>query len=193
MIYLKSFNESKEDLILDELRDLIEGRLVHLLYDSEGFEYFIHKINTTTAFPLFEIVIYNKSNFFLLKYEEELLSLLDHLNRNYAVFTHLGSQIEIKDKYGYLYNYTIEEMLEDKDGYYDDKDIFKEREIKSLSIMKISYLQPKTFESKSYNRPRNGMKKRWSVKYKKSINCSNPKGFSQRQYCKRRKLGRYKS
>ncbi len=193
MIYLKSFNESKEDLILDELRDLIEGRLVHLLYDSEGFEYFIHKINTTTAFPLFEIVIYNKSNFFLLKYEEELLSLLDHLNRNYAVFTHLGSQIEIKDKYGYLYNYTIEEMLEDKDGYYDDKDIFKEREIKSLSIMKISYLQPKTLESKSYNRPRNGMKKRWSVKYKKSINCSNPKGFSQKQYCKRRKLGRYKS
>ena len=25
---------------------------------------------------------------------------------------------------------------------------------------------------------------KWSVKYKKSINCSRPKGFSQRQYCK---------
>jgi hypothetical protein len=146
MIYLKSFNESKEDLILDELRDLIEGRLVHLLYDSEGFEYFIHKINTTTAFPLFEIVIYNKSNFLLLNYEEELLSLLDHLNRNYTIFTHLGSQIEIKDKYGYLYNYTIQEILENKNGYYDDKDIFKKREVKSLSIMKISYLRPRTLE-----------------------------------------------
>ena len=44
-----------------------------------------------------------------------------------------------------------------------------------------------------YNKPRKGMKRRWSVKYKKSINCSNPKGFSQKQYCKRRKLGRYKS
>lgn len=193
MIYLKSFNESKEDLILDELKDLIEGRLVHLLYDNEGFDYFIHKINTTTAFPLFEINIYNNSGFFLLDYEEEILSLLDHLNRNYSVFTHLGSQIEIKDKYGYFYNYSIDEMLEDKDGYNDDKDIFKKREIKSLSVMKISYLRPKTLESKGYNKPRKGMKRRWSVKYKKSINCSNPKGFSQKQYCKRRKLGRYKS
>ena len=24
----------------------------------------------------------------------------------------------------------------------------------------------------------------WSMKYKKSINCKRPKGFSQRQYCK---------
>ena len=27
-------------------------------------------------------------------------------------------------------------------------------------------------------------KKRWSFKYKKSINCKRPRGFSQRQYCK---------
>lgn len=27
-------------------------------------------------------------------------------------------------------------------------------------------------------------RKRWSNKYKKSINCKRPKGFSQRQYCK---------
>lgn len=25
---------------------------------------------------------------------------------------------------------------------------------------------------------------KWSKKYKKSINCKNPKGFSQKQYCK---------
>jgi hypothetical protein len=25
---------------------------------------------------------------------------------------------------------------------------------------------------------------KWSIKYKKSINCSKPKGFSQKQYCK---------
>lgn len=34
---------------------------------------------------------------------------------------------------------------------------------------------------------RRGIKKsksKWSKKYKLSINCSNPKGFSQRQYCK---------
>ena len=27
-------------------------------------------------------------------------------------------------------------------------------------------------------------KKKWSLKYKKSINCNRPKGFSQKQYCK---------
>jgi hypothetical protein len=26
--------------------------------------------------------------------------------------------------------------------------------------------------------------KKWSLKYKKSINCIKPKGFSQKQYCK---------
>ena len=36
--------------------------------------------------------------------------------------------------------------------------------------------------------------KKWSRKYKTSINCSNPKGFSQKQYCKRQKRGgKYKS
>lgn len=38
------------------------------------------------------------------------------------------------------------------------------------------------------NRTRKTMKKlkggKWSLKYKKSINCKKPKGFSQRQYCK---------
>jgi hypothetical protein len=27
-------------------------------------------------------------------------------------------------------------------------------------------------------------KHKWSLKYKKSINCNRPRGFSQRQYCK---------
>jgi len=50
------------------------------------------------------------------------------------------------------------------------------------------------FVTESYNKPRKGMKRRWSTKYKKSINCSNPKGFSQKQFCKRkRRGGHYKS
>jgi len=49
-----------------------------------------------------------------------------------------------------------------------------------------------TFES--YNKPRSGAKRRWSVRYKKSIDCNNPKGFSQKQYCKRKKRkGHYKT
>jgi len=43
---------------------------------------------------------------------------------------------------------------------------------------------------KGYNAPRTGkMKKRWSVKHKRAIDCSNPKGFSAKQYCKRKRRG----
>ena len=34
--------------------------------------------------------------------------------------------------------------------------------------------------------------RKWSNKYKKSINCRRPKGFSQKQYCKGRKISRRK-
>lgn len=39
------------------------------------------------------------------------------------------------------------------------------------------------------NKPRKGMKSRWSIKRKRNIDCNNPKGFSQKQYCKRKKRG----
>jgi len=48
--------------------------------------------------------------------------------------------------------------------------------------------QLQTLEA-AQNAPREGMKSRWSVKYKKSIDCDNPKGFSQQQYCDRQKRG----
>jgi hypothetical protein len=48
--------------------------------------------------------------------------------------------------------------------------------------------------AKKYNAPRGKMKSRWSTKYKRSIDCNNPKGFSQKNYCKRkRRGGKYKS
>jgi hypothetical protein len=48
---------------------------------------------------------------------------------------------------------------------------------------------------KGYNAPRTGkMKKRWSVKHKKSIDCNNAKGFSEKNYCKRKQRGgKYKT
>ena len=38
-----------------------------------------------------------------------------------------------------------------------------------------------------YNPNRGGKSRKWSAKYKKSINCKRPKGFSQKQHCKRRR------
>ena len=34
----------------------------------------------------------------------------------------------------------------------------------------------------------NTRKRKWSLKYKRSINCKKPKGFSQRQHCKYGKI-----
>lgn len=58
-------------------------------------------------------------------------------------------------------------------------------------VSQYAYSTDLTKEAKKgYNTPRTGkMKKRWSVKYKKNINCNNPKGFSQKNYCKRKRRG----
>lgn len=58
-------------------------------------------------------------------------------------------------------------------------------------VSQYAYSTDLTKEAKKgYNAPRTGKKKkRWSVKYKKGINCNNPKGFSQKNYCKRKRRG----
>lgn len=59
----------------------------------------------------------------------------------------------------------------------------------SLSAVEVlNLLEDNLDKAASYNKPRVG-KKRWSIKYKKKINCSNPKGFSQEQYCRRKSKG----
>ena len=40
------------------------------------------------------------------------------------------------------------------------------------------------FTSKKGNKKDSKRPRKWSLKYKHSINCQRPKGFSQRQYCK---------
>lgn len=68
---------------------------------------------------------------------------------------------------------------------------FEYKKPENKIIFTVTQLLP---QHESYNKPRAGMKRRWSVKYKKSINCNNPKGFSQIAYCKRKKRGgEYKS
>ena len=42
----------------------------------------------------------------------------------------------------------------------------------------------KRFQRRKNKNKNKKSKKRWSLKYKRSINCKQPRGFSQRQYCK---------
>ena len=54
-------------------------------------------------------------------------------------------------------------------------------------------IHPDKVQCEEYNTPMAGMKSRWSMGYKKKINCSHPNGFSQKNYCKRQKFcGKYK-
>lgn len=59
-----------------------------------------------------------------------------------------------------------------------------------MDINKLALLSEEFLKlAKKYNAPRKGMKSRWSTKYKSKINCSNPKGFSQKAYCARKRRG----
>lgn len=67
---------------------------------------------------------------------------------------------------------------------YDHADISKkDRTIDSF----VEWIEKHMKKSSSENNMRGG---KWSLKYKRSINCKHPKGFSQRQHCKygRKKL-----
>jgi quercetin dioxygenase-like cupin family protein len=87
----------------------------------------------------------------------------------------------------------IKVKMEGPETYIDET--FTQMELLELSNSIMEVLEKdkeEKFElvnsAKDYNSPREG-KKRWSAKYKKSINCNDPKGFSQKQYCKRKSRG----
>ena len=65
--------------------------------------------------------------------------------------------------------------------YIDYSDDYKGVVIYSDDNWSITYKQDDLTESKQ------GVAEAWSEKYKKSINCKNPKGFSQRAHCQGRK------
>ena len=86
-----------------------------------------------------------------------------------------------------------------KDESYEDSDISnKDRTIDSFvewiklksgenNITKSennSNIKNKITRKRSHKKTRKMYGGKWSTKYKKSINCKSPKGFSQRQYCK---------
>lgn len=93
---------------------------------------------------------------------------LRHVNNNQVEeFEDWNPQSGIKDRS----TDSFVEWIEDK--------ISKKKGVKKLPV--------KTRNNKNKRKQRGG---KWSLKYKRSINCNRPKGFSQRQHCK---YGRKKS
>ena len=52
--------------------------------------------------------------------------------------------------------------------------------------MSNTHRKQRKSKQKTRNKPKSQQKtrKKWSNKYKTRIDCKNPKGFSQKQYCK---------
>jgi len=74
------------------------------------------------------------------------------------------------------------------EGGKKEEDFKPKRQIANDFFTREKARKRKEFENNGKNkRVVVGRKKRWSHKYKKSINCKKPKGFSQKQYCKYRK------
>lgn len=71
--------------------------------------------------------------------------------------------IESNDKFPYLCHDCGWDDLEDR---YNEKELFNFWKNKSI---------------------KSNIDEKWSEKYKRSINCNNPKGFSQRAHCQGRK------
>jgi hypothetical protein len=115
-----------------------------------------------------ELVEVDKTSFkveiFDEEYDEQPNDMDDEfkfLKRN-DIYTQIKSQFEVMD-------FKVTDLSYNKES--------------NRIVLKISKLVSES------NNPRKGMKSRWSVKYKRSINCSNPKGFSQKAYCARKKRG----
>jgi hypothetical protein len=61
------------------------------------------------------------------------------------------------------------------------------KKTKKTKRMGTKRMGTKRMGTKKMGTKKMGTKKidgKWSMKYKKSINCSHPKGFSQKQHCK---------
>ena len=97
--------------------------------------------------------------------------------------TATGKRTEVRGKPGYETNYDPNDklhMLLDKVGKSANISELMNGEVVSINPKHPDADRAKAATNKAYN-------EKWSAKYKKSIDCSNPKGFSQKAHCAGRK------
>lgn len=190
MKYLKTFNES---LDRNELREFCEMYLAYLL-DQSDFN--LEIFSSTKDISIIELrdnpegTTFSGDKIFTWSdVKDHIIPFLKMLDKSYDIETIRIFQYGKDHESTGLVSHSVRSMERLSD----------DTKMKWVTISvsnKKSFIQKvkSFFVSEAYNKPRAGGKKRWSVKYKKSINCSNPKGFSQKQYCKRkRKGGAYKN
>lgn len=150
MKYLKKFENisNRNEQTLIDLQRFCDNHLAYL--SDEGFRYMVYISNTNTALPTFRIVIDKRDKddggvlFFSIKeIEDELIQFLEYLREQYTIIPFIGNEIEIKDRSGYFYNYTIDDMSNNTGIYKEDSGEMSMKKYKSIEIMKVSNLKPK--------------------------------------------------
>jgi hypothetical protein len=101
---------------------------------------------------------------------------LDYLNEHYYISSLVPNCGVIK-----LYKTGIKDCLE-TDRLLSDYGIQRDETLNAKCIM--LQLRPTNGGGRVRINKSNEYKKKWSMKYKRSINCRRPRGFSQRQHCK---------
>jgi hypothetical protein len=114
--------------------------------------------------------------------EKEIINGMGH-ELIIAYCTNCGFQESLIEKAEHLMDKNANTILHKLASIANELDVFGFQK-------EANYVDEVLVKLAKYNAPREGKKKkRWSVKYKKSINCSDPKGFSQKQYCNRKRSG----
>lgn len=125
----------------------------------------------------------DKSNIVIADVDQELLDKLTFLKKEPIGFPTMWY---MKEKGNFLEEYE-DSSIQNKDRNIDSFVEWIESKVnqkggrKSLKRKRKQKTNGKTRKYKTNKQKRGG---KWSLKYKRSINCNKPKGFSQRQYCK---------
>lgn len=197
-----SFDVDPEELVWHRDR---EDRYVEVL-DGEGWSIqYDNEIPMTLE--LGDSFFIKKNSWHrVIKGNSDLIIKISEKPYHYRFENELGNEIlvGVEETYdenkGVSFN-AVKIIMEGPDSISENTITYKEAEelrgvltdfLEDYGIMESTLEQSN--DARDYNKPTKDHKSRWSAKYKKSINCSNPKGFSQKQYCKRKKRGgKYKS
>jgi thiol-disulfide isomerase/thioredoxin len=131
--------------------------------------------------------ILNKDDIVIVSIDKDLYSKLKHSNKEPTSFptirfmTNAGEKIETYE----------DSEINNKDRKIDSFVEWIKLKIREKNITRnkktLSFVKKNSNTYKKSNHERKTRKKiggKWSAKYKRSINCIRPKGFSQKQYCK---------
>ena len=121
----------------------------------------------------------DKSNVVIADVDQELLDKLKFLKKEPLGFPTMWY---IKDKGNSIEEYE-ESSIENKDRTIDSFVDWVESKVVQKGGRK-SYKRRHKMTGKTRRKSRKQRAGKWSLKYKRSIDCKRPKGFSQRQYCK---------